>query len=261
MVEEEQLTTVGGIDGHDYFLLVKDERRGDDRRSDGRLNAEFFSVLESSVVIDNVRVSQRLQKKSIDTAEEGKVENVVIEADDDTEEVESENVEIEADDDTLEVESSTNFVPRVPAKAIKCAVRKRSCRLLWLHEFYIVYGNKRKKTNPYVYQSLQFLFGSELPAGVVPEMSDKQRREIWVLGVCYVPSDHVRRYSKRSKGYMFHNDESEDDADKYLYGKCPEIVRVENCLIWHPMSRVERSVPRVVHADDIKQRRVYVAFV
>ena len=90
-----------------------------------------------------------------------------IEADDDTEEVESENVEIEADDDTLEVESSTNFVPRVPAKAIKCAVRKRSCRLLWLHEFYIVYGNKRKKTNPYVYQSLQFLFGSELPAGVV----------------------------------------------------------------------------------------------
>jgi hypothetical protein len=31
MVEEPQLTTVGGIDGHDYFLLVKDERRGDDR--------------------------------------------------------------------------------------------------------------------------------------------------------------------------------------------------------------------------------------
>ncbi len=178
MVEETQLTTVGGIDGHDYFLLVKDERRGDDRRSDGRLNAEFFSVLESSVVIDNVRVSQRLQKKSIDTAEEENVENVVIEADDDTEEVESDNVEIEADNDTLEVESSTNFVPRVPAKAIKCAVRKRSCRLVWLHEFYIVYGNKRKKTNPYVYQSLQFLFGSELPAGVVPEMSDKQRREI-----------------------------------------------------------------------------------
>ena len=51
--------------------------------------------------------------------------------------------------------------------------------------------------------------------GVVPEMSEKQRREIWVLGVCYVPADHVRRYSKRSKGYMFHNDENEDDADKY----------------------------------------------
>jgi hypothetical protein len=86
-------------------------------------------------------------------------------------------------------------------------------------------------------------------------------KEEAMIGVCYVPADHVRRYSKRSKGYMFHNDESEDDADKYLYGKCPEIVRVENFLIWHPMSRVERGVPRVVHADDIKQRRVYVAFV
>ena len=49
MVEEEQLTTVvAGDDGHDYFQIVRDERRGDDRRSDGRLNAEsnadFFSV-------------------------------------------------------------------------------------------------------------------------------------------------------------------------------------------------------------------------
>jgi hypothetical protein len=70
-------------------FVPRDERRGDDRRSDGRLNADFFSVGESSAVIDNVRVSQRLQKKSIDTAEEEKVENVEIEADDDMEEVES----------------------------------------------------------------------------------------------------------------------------------------------------------------------------
>ena len=76
MVEEEQLTTVvAGDDGHDYFQIVRDERRGDDRRSDGRLNADFFSVGESSVVIDNVRVSQRLHKKSIVTARGGEGTN------------------------------------------------------------------------------------------------------------------------------------------------------------------------------------------
>ena len=99
------------------------------------------------MVIDNVRVSQRLQKKSNDTAEEENVENVEIEVDDDTEEVETENVEIEADDNTEEEEFATNFVPRVPAKAIKFAGRKRSCRLLWLHEFYIARIWEQKEEN------------------------------------------------------------------------------------------------------------------
>ncbi len=42
-------------------------------------------------------------------------------------------------------EAPGNVVPRGPAKAIKCALRKCSSRLLWLHEFFVVYGNKRKK--------------------------------------------------------------------------------------------------------------------
>jgi hypothetical protein len=90
-------------------------------------------------------------------------------------------------------------------------------------------------------------------------MSDTQRNEIWVLGVCYVPVMYVRKFSKRVKGYMFHTELNDDDGDKAVYGKCPEIVRVENCLKWHPMSMVSRDVPRIVHADDIKNRRVHVS--
>jgi hypothetical protein len=128
-----------------------------------------------------------------------------------------------------------------------------------LHEFFIVNGNYRKKKNPLVYQALQFLLGCELPVGVVPAMSDRERREIWVLGVWFVPAERVRKYSRRHKGYMFHTELNGDDADKALYGRCRELVRVENSLSWYPMSRVERSVPRIVHAEDVKQRRINVA--
>ena len=133
------------MEGHSYFQIDRDHSRGD-RRSDGRLNADFFTGVESSMIIDNVRVSQRLQKKSSDIGEDSSVESVEGE-----------------EDDMEEVEPPPKNVPPVPAQSLKCAVRKRSTRLLWLHEFYIVYGNKRRKTNPYVYQSIQFLFGAVFP--------------------------------------------------------------------------------------------------
>ena len=119
------------IDGHSYFQIDIDHRRGD-RRSDGRLNADFFTVGESSMIIDNVRVSKRLQTLSRDIEEDSSVESVEGE-----------------EDDMVEVEPPPNNVPPVPAQSLKCAVRKRSTRLLWLHEFYIVYGNKRRKTTPF----------------------------------------------------------------------------------------------------------------
>ncbi len=102
-------------------------------------------------------------------------------------------------------------------------------------------------------------FGAQLPEGAMPDMNDGQRREIWVLGVSYLPADHVRMHSKRHKGYMFHQKQQGDDADKALYAQCPEIVRVDNCLKWHAMSMVSQNVPRVVHADDVKTRRFHVA--
>ena len=245
MAEEQDCRTLVRHQGHDYFQVDCDRRKGD-RRSDGKLNSDFFRM-EEIAESANVRASQRLQIKSKVKVE---VDEIHEEEPDD---VEEEMVEVEVP--VVRVPR----LPRLPDKCIKCAGRKRTSRLLWLHEFYIVNGNKRKKTNPLVYQSLQFVLGAELPEGVVHGISDRERREIWVLGVWYVPAERVRKYSKRLKGYMFHTELNDDDADKSLYGKCPELVRVENCLRWHPMSRVERSVPRVVHADDVKQRRIYVA--
>jgi hypothetical protein len=108
-----------------------------------------------------------------------------------------------------------------------------------------VYGNQRKKKNPYIYQSLQFLVGGQLPLGVVRDMSDRQRCEIWVLGICYVPADvkyefwgfvmlppiiHKNLAHGIKAIYMFHTDVNDVDADKLLFGKCPEVMRVENCL-------------------------------
>ena len=93
----------------------------------------------------------------------------------------------------------------------------------------------------------------------MPDMNERQRREIWVLGVSYLPADHVRMHSTRQKGYLFHQEHRGDDADKALYGQCPEIVRVENSLKWHAMSMISQNVPRVVHADDVKMRRFHVA--
>ncbi len=98
-----------------------------------------------------------------------------------------------------------------------------------------------------------------MPLGGVEEMNDTMRNEIWVLGVCYVPVMYVRKFSKRLKGYMFHTELNDDDGDKAFYGNCPEIVRVDNCLKWHSMSTVSRDIPRIIHADDVKNRRVYVA--
>ncbi len=73
-----------------------------------------------------------------------------------------------------------------------------------------------------------------------------------------MPADHVRMHSKRNKGYIFYQEHQGDDADKALYGQCPEIIRVDNCLKWHAMSMVSQNVPRVVHPDDIKTRRFHV---
>jgi hypothetical protein len=244
---EQGMKIVEREDGHDYFLIDRDRSKGD-RRCDGKLNADFFGVESASIILDNVRVSQRLEKKSRLMQVDAMCQL--------PEQVQAESPVVETT--TIGILDLPRE-PRLPDKCIKCAGRKRTSRLLWLHEFYIVYGNQRKKKNPYIYQALQFLVGAQLPEGAVREMSDKQRCEIWVLGICYVPSDYLRKFSTRHKGYMFHTDVNDVDADKFLFRKCPEVVRVENCLKWHPMCNVERSVPRVVHPDDVKQRRINVA--
>jgi hypothetical protein len=89
----------------------------------------------------------------------------------------------------------------------------------------------------------------------------KQRKEVWVRGVAYAPALHVRKFDKveQRKGYLFHTDFQDADGDTSLFGKCPEVVRFENCTAWRPMSFVLDIIPRVVHPNDIKTRVIHVA--
>ncbi len=50
----------------------------------------------------------------------------------------------------------------------------------------------------------------------------------------------------------------DEDARIALFGTCPEVVRVENCLKWHQMKHVSIEIPRVVHQEDVQIRKVHV---
>ena len=64
MCEQEQSLNVISKDGYGYFQIAREKSKGD-RRSDGRLNYDFFGGGESSIIIDTVRVSQRLHNKTM----------------------------------------------------------------------------------------------------------------------------------------------------------------------------------------------------
>ena len=142
----------------------------------------------------------------------------------------------------------------------RCAERPGTGMVLWQHEYYYVvekYNGGPPK--PYVYQALEFRKGMELPAIELENMSKKQRRETWVLGVAYAPALDVRKQSRREKGYLFHTDVNDMDARTGLFWKCPELVRVDNSTAWRAMSSVLTVIPRVVHPDDVYSGAVHVA--
>jgi hypothetical protein len=68
--------------------------------------------------------------------------------------------------------------PRVPENGLRCAGRKGTARLLWLHEFFVVREGTRTERTCSVYQALQFLLGAHLPEGSVNNMTDEMRRDI-----------------------------------------------------------------------------------
>ena len=113
----------------------------------------------------------------------------------------------------------------------------------------------------YVYQALEFKVGSNLPPNDLIGSTTKEKKGVWVRGVTYAPSLHVRKFNKleERKGYLSHTIVDDADGDLALYGKCPELVRVDNCTAWRPMSSVLPNIPRVVHPDDIKTRMIHVA--
>jgi hypothetical protein len=148
---------------------------------------------------------------------------------------------------------------RRPEDGIRCAGRKGTTRLLWLHEFFVVNEGTTRQPKKAVYQALQFLLGAHCPKGYVEHMTDDTRRDIWVLGIRHVPAHEVRHSSTRQAGYLFHTLHNDGDARTALLGQCPELVRIVNCLTWHNIHAISIEVPRVVHPDDVQIRRVHVA--
>jgi hypothetical protein len=110
----------------------------------------------------------------------------------------------------------------------------------------------------FVYQALQFLLSSHLPEGQVPNMTDAMRWEIWVLGILHARANYVRHCTQRKRGFLFHIEFNEGGARTSLLGRCPELVRIETSLKWHNIHCISTEVPRVVHPNDVRIRRVHV---
>jgi hypothetical protein len=280
--------------GYSYVVVDRDLGIGD-RRSDGKFMAEFFSVMEiAGSSSSELRKSQRVQHKrshsetmcktdvnvrttlhSQNISMDQPVEHILIEEHDASVTINSDLLDVTEGEQCFLSDDGENFEQdeiddfdikkfgrglRRPDAGIRCAGRKGTTRLLWLHEFFVVNEGTKHKSNCRIYQALQFLLGSHLPEGQVADMTDETRRDIWVLGVRHVPSQDVRQYCSSTRGYLFHSEFNEGDARTALLGSCPELVRVDNDLQWHNIHAVSTDVLlRVVHPDDIRTRKVHVA--
>ena len=254
-MEEGRLSIVE-LEGHNYFVVDQDLSKGD-RRSDGPAMATFFQVEAGSTTHNNVRESCRVKKRR-----EVSTPPIIGNRDGDTSE---EQVRQKGGRRRSKSNGDADATPsrivslRSPIAGIRCAGRNDTTRLLWLNEFYVVHEGTTRKGKNYIYQALQFALGEHVPADEVHNMTDRLRRSVWVQGRCYLPAEHVRRFSRRNTGYIFHNELNDGDARTALFGTCPEVVRVENWLQWHQMRCVSTELPRVVHAEDVQTRRVHVA--
>jgi hypothetical protein len=154
---------------------------------------------------------------------------------------------------------------------MQVAVRKPSkgtSIALWQHEFYAVNTRKCRgntaKQEVDIYQALEFRKGSDMPEECRAGLSEKQLEAIWVYGVYYAPASVIRRANVglRKDRYIFQKDNSDDwepcPQYKAALGKCPELVRVENCMCWNAMVDVLHMLPRVVHPVDVQRHEICV---
>jgi hypothetical protein len=116
-----------------------------------------------------------------------------------------------------------------------------------------------------IYQALEFRKGSDMPEECREGLSEKQREDIWVHGVYCAPASVIRRANGglRKGRFMFPKDNSDDwepcPQYKAALGKCPELVRIENCLCWTAMEvDVLHMLPRVVHPVDVQRYEICV---
>ena len=154
---------------------------------------------------------------------------------------------------------------------MQVAVRKPSkgtSIALWQHEFYAVNTRKCRRNTAKqevdIYQALEFRKGSDMPEECRAGLSEKQLEAIWVHGVYYAPASVIRRANEglRKDRFLFQKDNSDDwepcPQYKAALGKCPELVRVENCLNWTDMADVLHMLPRVVHPVDVQRHEISV---
>jgi hypothetical protein len=164
------------VEGSRYFVVDQDLRKGD-RRGDGQLMAEFFTVEngerlkkprllydpshgcirqnskvrkgEEAVDLLNVLTGDAAMRNDEDGVirlEEGRLnsknvnENGIIEGiNEKSGEPNASSTGVQEQEEDIDVELESIVPPRLPDKGIRCAVRKRTSRLLWLHEFFRVY--------------------------------------------------------------------------------------------------------------------------
>ncbi len=90
----------------------------------------------------------------------------------------------------------------------------------------------------YLYQALEIQVGINLPPDEVQGSTQKQKKEVWVRGVAYAPALRcMRKYApEQREGYFFPSEFHDGNGDTVLFGKCPEVVRVDNCTAWRPMA-------------------------
>ncbi len=80
----------------------------------------------------------------------------------------------------------------------------------------------------------------------------------------YAPASVIRRadVELRKDRYIFQKDTRDDwepcPQYKVALGKCPGLVRVENCLCWSSMADVLRMLPSVVHPVDVQRHEICV---
>ena len=145
----------------------------------------------------------------------------------------------------------------------ECRVSKGTYVTLWMHEHFAVYKNKSKpkgKRELDIYQAMEFRTGGDMPVNCRVGLSEKELAQIWVKGIYYAPAARIRRARPdlRRDRYIFQKDTALDWEPAVQYraemGDCPELVMVNNCTMWHPMSDVLHMLPRVVHpAERLRQ--------
>jgi hypothetical protein len=59
-------------------------------------------------------------------------------------------------------------------------------------------GNAAKK-EVHIYQALEFKKGADMPEECMAGLSEKQREDLWVLGVYYAPASVIRRANEGLK--------------------------------------------------------------